>query len=555
MKRLFTLFLLLCIGRANAQSVIYLQTFNSGSASDWTLNTSDLGGTLPVGNLWLINNSYTAGLLGTTTADEPSGITGYPESYYMHINCGTAFSSFYGTNCNFLAGGTGETYFAAHSTPISTVGYTGVTFSFWWLCLSDATGPGDVYYRTSSTGAWTAITSMIPTANFYGSASWARDSIHLSAFDGQAFLEFGFQFTDGTSGAGSDPAFGVDDIMVTGTSGSTSTPPSISASPVSTSVCAGGTTSFTGTATGATSYQWQRSTTGTGGTFVNITSGMDGGIYGTSYTTTTLTITAPTITENGYAYQMVATNATGSTTTSPAVLTVNPVGSAGTIVGEDSVCVGASVSLSNSTPGGTWSCLNSDATVSSSGLVTGVMAGIDTVYYTITGGACGVVYSTLGVVVKARPNPVIYSMPGSILAVYGTYSSYQWLEAGAVIPGATAPTYVFTATNNYQVIVDSAGCTDTSAAQTFTLDIKPQVMLPTDFTIAQSEQAATIVSGVPVLADLDVKVYDLTGRVVTATNWAAGNSSLHINDARLASGIYLVQLKNENTNVVLKWVR
>ena len=235
MKKFVLLLFSFCAFNSFAQTMIYFQNFNTGSATDWSLNTSDLGGVGGTGNQWLINNVYAAGGLGTTTASEPAGIV-TPNSYYMHINCGPTWSSFYGLNCNFLAGGSGDTYFAALNAPISTVGYTGVTFSFWWLCNGDATSMGDVYYRTSSTGTWTPITTMIPTASFYGSSAWNRDSVHLAAFDGQPFLEFGFQFTDGLSGAGSDPAFGIDDIMVTGSTGAPV--PVITANPHNDTICA-----------------------------------------------------------------------------------------------------------------------------------------------------------------------------------------------------------------------------------------------------------------------------------------------------------------------------
>ena len=117
MKKLvtFCLSLFVCFSATHAQTTIYSQNFNSGSASDWTLNTTDLGGVnnAPSGNGWYINNVYTAGIAGTPTATEPAGIVGGPSSYYMHINCGSSLAPAFGSNDNFNADGSGETYFAS----------------------------------------------------------------------------------------------------------------------------------------------------------------------------------------------------------------------------------------------------------------------------------------------------------------------------------------------------------------------------------------------------------------------------------------------------------
>lgn len=68
--------------------------------------------------------------------------------------------------------------------------------------------------------------------------------------------------------------------------------------------------------------------------------------------------------------------------------TVTAMPTAAPISGPASVCVTERIQLSDATPGGTWSVSNTNATVSSTGLVTGVTAGTDTVIYTVTN-ACG----------------------------------------------------------------------------------------------------------------------------------------------------------------------
>ena len=312
----------------------------------------------------------------------------------MHIYSSLGYSLGGPNNCNFDAGGTGLTYFAALNTPISTLGYSNVTFSFWWLCQGDASCAGKVYYRTAAGGAWTQITTPVPT--FYGSSTWNKDSVHLAAFDGQAFLEFGFQFTDGDA-TGLDPAFAVDDIFVTGIPTTTGVP-TITTQPSNASGCAGATVTFNAVATGATSYQWQRSTTGIGGTFSNIVSTTDGSIY-SGYTTNSLVASGITAVENGYAYQMVATNSTGSTTTNPATLTLASAPVVGAITGSNTLCVGGTTTLTDTPASGTWaSASTAVASITSGGVASGMAAGSTVISYSVSN-ACGTSTATFDVTV------------------------------------------------------------------------------------------------------------------------------------------------------------
>ena len=95
--------------------------------------------------------------------------------------------------------------------------------------------------------------------------------------------------------------------------------PVIVTNPLSSAICAAANTTFNTVVTGATSYIWQK-----GGT--NLTGTSDGGIYGSSYLTPSLTVTSPTTGVNGASYQLVATNACGNATSTAAILTVNACG-------------------------------------------------------------------------------------------------------------------------------------------------------------------------------------------------------------------------------------
>ena len=84
------------------------------------------------------------------------------------------------------------------------------------------------------------------------------------------------------------------------------------------------------------------------------------------------------------------TNGCGTVTASYPVTVDTPV-IAGAIFGLPSVCAGSWITLTDAVSGGVWSAANGNATVASA-VVTGVAAGIDTIFYTVTN-ACGTNHS------------------------------------------------------------------------------------------------------------------------------------------------------------------
>jgi hypothetical protein len=93
------------------------------------------------------------------------------------------------------------------------------------------------------------------------------------------------------------------------------TAPVVTTSPLNKSICNGGNTTFSLTATGATAYQWQ---VNSGGGFTDIT---NGGVYSNA-TTSTLTITGATSGVSGFLYRCVAKDGSCSTTSSSGLLSV-----------------------------------------------------------------------------------------------------------------------------------------------------------------------------------------------------------------------------------------
>lgn len=198
-------------------TTLYSQTFNGATApQEWLLNVPDLhGDDTDYDNLWIINNVY----YGTpTTPDEPSAIAGSPQSNYLHIYSYELSTHGPGASANacYDAVYPGKHSFVAiQNVPVITTGYDSVTLSFWWISNRlplEATG--NVYYRTSTMGPWTLITT--PITNYNDTGSWKKQNIALPAFNNQSVLEFAFQFTMNGIYSEDGPAFGIDDIKITG---------------------------------------------------------------------------------------------------------------------------------------------------------------------------------------------------------------------------------------------------------------------------------------------------------------------------------------------------
>ena len=83
--------------------------------------------------------------------------------------------------------------------------------------------------------------------------------------------------------------------------------------------------------------------------------------------------------------------------------TVMPIPEAGTITGMSSVCVGSSIALSDSIAVGEWLSVGPTAIIDSSGILTGVSAGIDTVNYRVTS-TCGSNIATKSVTILPLPD-------------------------------------------------------------------------------------------------------------------------------------------------------
>jgi len=224
-KQLLLLVSLLAVSLQYGQTTLYSENFN-GATHTFTLNTSDVSSVTNGYNLWVVNNSYSGGSFNEpcfgfstsvgNTPNQPGAITGSPSSNYLHIVNQAAQSAGI-SNANFLASDGGmlcnnnQNYFAKMTNDISTLGYTNVTFSCYYLCSGSSTTYGELYYSTDGGATW-----LLQLGNIYNVSSWQSLSQTNFNWDNQATLRFGFRFVNNSSFSASDPPLAVDEIIITG---------------------------------------------------------------------------------------------------------------------------------------------------------------------------------------------------------------------------------------------------------------------------------------------------------------------------------------------------
>ncbi len=224
---------------------------------------------------------------------------------------------------------------------LNTTGYASLNaLTFDWYATTSGVKDLMVQYNlnTASSAGWTNLlmSPLVATSNdYYGAAaSGPTNTIDLSGVAGAGNdASFGIRlvsaydpnFTPGAYSAASSPTAGTQTPIANtggnwrfgnvGVAGTLAVPvaPSITAQPSSTTVSSGSNATFTAAASGypTPSVQWQLSTN-SGTSFADIAGA----------TSTTYTVTAAPAGNNGYQYRAVFTNASGSATTSPAILTV-----------------------------------------------------------------------------------------------------------------------------------------------------------------------------------------------------------------------------------------
>ncbi len=195
------------------------------------------------------------------------------------------------------------------------------------------------------------------------------------------------------------------------------------------------------------------------GFITTYTDAAPGGVWGITNTSATISgggiVTAVSPGTDTITYTV--SNSCGTAIASSAI-SIGPAITAGTISGPGAVCVGSAIALTDPAAGGVWSVSNSNATIIA-GIVTGVSAGIDTVYYTVTG-SCGTVMASASIVINPLPSAGTITGPATLCI--GTPATYTdatpggtWFvsnsHAGITAGGLATPLSIGTDTIYYSV--------------------------------------------------------------------------------------------------------
>ena len=163
--------------------------------------------------------------------------------------------------------------------------------------------------------------------------------------------------------------------------------------------------------------------------------------------------------------------------------------------------------------------------------------------------------STSSVTINPAPHPVL-TQSGHTLTVVGTYGSYSWSKNDTAIAGATSNSYTYTVGGIYQVTVDSGGCKGMSAPIGYGLGVAQVSGNGTRYAVAQSgSDAFTLYASFILTENIDVNLYDATGRLLMRDIWQAGSDKKQYNIGSLSSGIYVIRLGNSSNSAVLKWIK
>ena len=244
---------------------------------------------------------------------------------------------------------------------------------------------------------------------------------------------------------------------------------------------------------------------------------------------------------------------------------------AGVISGTGHVCPGSPITLTDGIGGGTWTVGNANATISSAGLLSGVSAGTDSVFYTVTN-ACGA--TTTGSLMTIVPIPSGGAITGTTNICKG--ETITLTDPTAVGPGvwsASNPYATISATGDvtaltvgrdiiYYTVTNSCGTAYTSTVVIITdCNNVGVAMTSSDPVITAfpnpASETLTIAWQDMDAANAQVSLTDVTGRVVFSgvlSGNGATSGTMGVSVSSLPDGVYLLHISSDSVHFTDKVV-
>ncbi len=256
-------------------------------------------------------------------------------------------------------------------------------------------------------------------------------------------------------------------------------------------------------------------------------------------------------------------------------ITVSPTPNAGVIDGNMHVCVGGTNTLTDTVSGGTWTASSTNATIDpSTGVVTGVSLGTETITYTVIN-SCGTAISTRLLTVNPMPSAgIINSSSDSICLGHGitlteTVSGGIWsavngnasvVSTSGLVTGNTigSDTIIYSVTGICATVTATKTVyISTGTICTGVLEINGQNIANDKITIYPnpSKGGSFIIEIPQTVTNSTLTITDLLGKTVETryiSNTNQQRISFNINN--IATGTYFVKLVSGDTTYVEKLV-
>ena len=234
----------------------------------------------------------------------------------------------------------------------------------------------------------------------------------------------------------------------------------------------------------------------------------------------------------------IVTNAC-STDTAYKILTVDSTTVAASIIGSASVCSGSSIHFTNTNLGGVWSLTNANATITTAGIATGAVAGMDTVNYTVTN-ACNSVSSTATFTIETPIEAGTITGPsivcnGSLIPLANTTPGGFWISSDAAVAtvdasGNVTGRGVGTATISY---LFSNACGASVSTATVTVDNPASMIVGIDSVGVghYTTLSDTAIGGTWVSADTTIATVNATTGVVHGIDFGIVNITYSVTNS------------------------